>query len=219
VQPPDFQIDYWNRIGPTKSFAHPINVEQFKRWIPQTSRVLDYGCGYGRALGVLLSNGYENLVGVDPASMMIAAASQNFPSISFEVLDGFHAASVPDASVDAVLLFAVLTCVPTNGGQRSIVREITRVLRPHGLLYISDMWLQADPRNLERYELGKRKYGVYGVFDLQEGVTVRHHDRDWIEEVTNGYELLAMEDIQVLTMNGHPAVAFQWFGRKRNFTI
>ena len=211
----DFQLDYWNRIGPTKPFAHPVNLEQLGRWIASTSRILDYGCGYGRALDILRSNGYGNLIGVDPAPAMIAAARRNFPAISFEVLNDFRKVDLADASVDAVLLFAVLTSVPTDGGQRAILAEITRVLRPGGILYISDMWLQTDERNVQRYVEGEKKYGIYGVFDLSEGVTVRHHTSQWVEELTKGYELVAMDEIQVLTMNGHPSNAFQWFGRKK----
>jgi len=210
----DLQLNYWNRIGPSKPFAHPVNIEQFSRWVEPASRVLDYGCGYGRALGILDSHGYNNLIGVDPAPAMIASACQRFPAIAFEVLDDFRNVDLPEASVDAVLLFAVLTSVPTDDGQRAILAEITRVLRPGGILYISDMWLQTDARNIERYIEGEKKYGTYGVFDLSEGVTVRHHQRPWIEELTKGYELLAHDEIQVMTMNDHPANAFQWFGRR-----
>ena len=208
------QVDYWNRVGPTKPFAHPLNIAQLNRWAPPPSRILDYGCGYGRALGILKANGYRDLVGVDPAAAMITAARQALPSISFEVLDDYRKTGLPDASVDAVLLFAVLTSVPTDEGQRAIIAEITRVLRPKGLLYISDMWLQKDARNIERYIEGKKKYGIYGVFDLPEGVTVRHHEHSWIESVTKEYEVIGLDEIQVHTMNGHPAAAFQWFGLK-----
>ena len=61
----------------------------------------------------------------------------------------------------------------------------------------------------------RRNTAFYGVFDLKEGVTVRHHDRSWIETLTQGYQLLALEEIAVQTMNGHPATAFQWIGRKK----
>jgi SAM-dependent methyltransferase len=210
----DFQVDYWNRIGPTKPFAHPVNIDQLSRWLSAQSRLLDYGCGYGRALGLLHSHGFSNLIGVDPASAMVAAAQRNFPAIEFEVLDDYRHVPLADASVDAVLLFAVLTSVPTNSGQRAIISEITRLLRPNGILYISDIFLQTDPRNIERYIEGEKKHGIYGVFDLSEGVTVRHHDRDWIETLTEDFEVLSLEEITVHTMNGNPAAAFQWFGRK-----
>lgn len=210
----DLQLDYWNRVGPTKPFAHPVNLEQLSRWIGPTSRILDYGCGYGRVLGILHSSGYTNLIGMDPAPAMVEAARQSFPTIEFGVLSDFRNSGLPQVSVDAVLLFTVLTCVPSDEAQRAILAELTRVLRPGGLLYISDMFLQKDPRNVERYAAFEEKYGVYGVVDLREGVTVRHHDPKWIDELTRGYELLALDEIQVHTMNGHPATAFQWFGRK-----
>src|SRR5262249_52528121 len=164
----DLQIDYWNEVGPTKPCAHPINIAQLSRWVSPTSRILDYGCGFGRVLGLLRENGYSNLIGVDPAAAMIAAARQKFPGIPFDRLDDYRQINLPDVSVDAVLLFTVLTCVPTNEGQRSIITEITRVLRPGGLLYISDMFLQSDSRNVERYVRDEKKYGIYGIFDLSE---------------------------------------------------
>src|SRR5262249_48913188 len=177
------QQDYWNRIGPTKTFAHPVNVEKLSRWVEPGSRILDYGCGYGRALGFLQSNGYRNLIGIDPAVAMIDAARTAYPDISFAFLNDFRNAELRAGSIDAVLLFAVLTSVPRNEDQRAIVAEITRVLRPGGLLYISDMWLQTDPRNVARYVRDQKKYGVYGVFDLADGATVRHHDRQWIDSL------------------------------------
>jgi len=210
----DLQIDYWNQVGPTKPCAHPVNIEQLGRWVSPTDRILDYGCGYGRALGFLHVNGYINLIGVDPAPAMIDAARQNFPAISFDVLNDYQRVQLPDASVDGVLLLSVLTCVPTNEGQRAIISEIIRVLRPGGVLYISDMFLQTDSRNVERYVRDEKKYGIYGIFDLSEGVTVRHHTRGWIEVLTKDFDSLELEEISVHTMNGHSAKAFQWFGRK-----
>jgi SAM-dependent methyltransferase len=210
----DLQIDYWDQVGPTKTFAHPVDVAQLSPWISPDSRVLDYGCGYGRALGVLHAAGYSNLIGVDPAPSMIAAARKQHPAIQFDVLTEYRNVDLPDASIDAVLLFTVLTCVVTDDGQRAIIDEIKRLLRPNGVLYISDMFLQTDSRNVERYIEAEKKYGVYGVFDLREGVTVRHHDRGWIETLTNGFALLDLKEISVQTMNGNPASAFQWFGRK-----
>jgi SAM-dependent methyltransferase len=211
----DIQIDYWNRIGPAKPFAHPVNLARLREFLDPGSRILDFGCGYGRVAGLLSSHGYRNVVGVDPAPAMVASARERFPDVDFHVLD--HAPRVPgeDARFDAVLLFSVLTCVPGDAGQRAIVQEATRVLAPGGLLYLSDLWLQTDPRNIIRYKAGRLKYGAYGVFDLPEGVTVRHHDRRWIDELTDGYQRVALDELELPTMNGNTADGFQWFGRKR----
>ena len=122
---------------------------------------------------------------------------------------------VPDSSIDCALVFSVLTCIPTDNGQRALIAELHRVLRPGGLLYISDLWLQSDERNLTRYARDEAKYGNYGVFDLPEGVTVRHHSPEWIAMLTSDFERVALDEIEVLTMNRNPAKAFQWFGLKK----
>jgi ubiquinone/menaquinone biosynthesis C-methylase UbiE len=164
-------------------------------------------------LGELFNSGYRNLIGFDFSSAMIAAARGRFPDISFQVVQSL-AIPLPDASVDGALLFSVLTCIPTDDGQRALIKELRRVLRPGGLLYISDLWLQTDERNLIRYARDEPKYGTYGVFDLPEGVTVRHHDPEWIQTLTSDFEMVALDHIDVVTMNGNPAKAFQWFGLK-----
>lgn len=210
----DSQAEYWNRIGPTKTFAHPVNVDRLKTLLTPAARIVDFGCGYGRVLEILFEHGYRDLAGFDHASSMIAAARERLPSVELETLVAPRL-PLPDASTDAVLLFAVLTCVPGDEGQRAIVREIERVLRPHGLLYISDYWLQPDDRNRTRYQLGEAKFGTYGVFELSEGAVVRHHDRAWIRELTAGFSQVAMDELMLETMNGHLAEAFQWFGRRR----
>lgn len=214
----DNQLDYWNSEGTRKVFGHPLNLERVSQWLSHESRILDFGCGYGRSLGELFAAGYGNLIGLDFSPAMIAAARAQFPQIEFGVLESSSTASsyiaLPEASVDGVLLFSVLTCVPTDEGQRALVAELHRVLRPGGLLYISDLWLQSDERNLTRYARDEAKYGKYGVFDLPEGVTVRHNDAGWISILTSDFERVALDDIEVLTMNRNPAKAFQWFGLK-----
>lgn len=88
-------------------------------------------------------------------------------------------------SVDLVLLFAVLTCIPLDEEQRDLLREIRRVLRPGGLLCVSDLLLNRDLRNLERYDRYAGKYATYGIFELPAGVVVRHHRKEWVEELTD----------------------------------
>jgi len=74
------------------------------------------------------------------------------------------------------------------------------------------MWLQTDARNVARYVRDQKKYGVYGIFDLNDGATVRHHDRQWIESLLQSFTPVLLDEIEVQTMNGNPATAFQWFG-------
>lgn len=181
--------------------------------VSRSGLVLDFGCGWGRVSALLRDAGYANVVGVDPAPAMIAAARTRCPRVRFELLADPPHVPLDDASADAALLFSVLTCVPSDEEQRATVGELRRVLRPGGLLYISDFWLQDDARNRARYDAGRAKHGTYGVFDLEEGATMRHHDRAWIDSLTSGFARVAIDEIAVRTMNGHDARGFQWFGR------
>jgi SAM-dependent methyltransferase len=215
MQDLDCQLEYWNKLGPTKPLGHPVNFERLAQWVSPTDRILDYGCGYGRVLGMLYSRGYHDLLGVDPAEAMIATARQRFPALRFEPIKSPPRVDPPDDSVGAVLLFNVLTSVPTDDGQRAIIHEIRRVLRPGGLLYVSDLWIQSDERHKERYARDEAKYGRYGIFDSPEGLTLRHHDRDWISSLLSGIEPKALDEVEVQTVSGSWAKGFQWFGLKR----
>jgi len=113
-----------------------------------------------------------------------------------------------------VLLFAVLTCIPDSNAQRMLLAEAGRVLRRGGLVYVSDLLLNSDPRNCERYQQFAEAYGCYGVFELPEGIVVRHHQREWIEEITSSFQKLEFEPFTVTTMNGNSSAAFQYLGRK-----
>ena len=66
----DTQISYWDSIGATKTFTHPVNPG----WLAEVSldaRVLDYGCGYGRVMAELSEHGFHDVSGVDLSPALI----------------------------------------------------------------------------------------------------------------------------------------------------
>ena len=207
------QIGYWDRVAQQKRFSHPLRLEWLEYYLDSRARILDYGCGYGRTLGEMARAGYQNIVGVDFSTAMLERCRQEFPQMSLIRNDG---RTLPFGSdtLDAVLLFATLTCIPQNEAQRALIAEVERVLCPGGLLYISDLLLNEDSRNRERYERYAEIYGAFGVFELPEGVVVRHHRKEWIEELTCSFAQLEYEPFSVVTMNGNTSAAFQYLGRK-----
>ena len=207
------QTSYWNRVANEKRFAHPLRLEWLLRYSNQRTHILDYGCGYGRTLTELSAAGYENLVGVDFSEGMLARARLAVPGARLLRNDG-HSLPFQNDCFGAVLLFAVLTCIPDGSEQRLLLAEAERVLRPSGLLYLSDVLINNDPRNRDRYEEYAQAYGCYGVFELPEGVVVRHHQREWIEEITSSFQELEYEPFTVTTMNGNTSAAFQYLGRR-----
>jgi SAM-dependent methyltransferase len=112
------------------------------------------------------------------------------------------------------MLFAVLTCVPTDEGHRELIAELRRVLRPGGLLYVSDIVLQDDERNLARYQRFADDYGVYGIFETDDGAVCRHHRRERLVELLGDFALVDEAAPRVPTMNGHHVQAVQFLAAR-----
>ncbi|WP_432187849.1 class I SAM-dependent methyltransferase [Streptomyces sp. Tue6028] len=204
----DNQRAYWDAAATTKTFTHPLHMP----WLDGVDRdaaILDYGCGYGRTMQALEQQGFTDLFGVDTSPGMISRARSLHPTMRFAVLDAPPMLAHPDASIDVVLLFAVLTCIPGNDAQRRLVDELSRVLKPGGTLYLSDLLLQDDERNRDRYAQFAERYGTYGVFETGDGAVCRHHPSDWFASLLSDFEIADTRRIAVATMNGHAAKGIQ----------
>ena len=195
-----------------KRFFHPLRLAWLTRHIGSRERILDFGCGYGRTLAELLCAGHENIIGIDFSFKMLTCCRSHLPDVRL-IQNYEQTIPLQRHSVDFVLLFAVLTCIPQDEHQRALLREIRRVLRPGGFLYFSDLLLNHDLRNLERYDRYAEEYGTCGIFRLPEGAVVRHHRKEWIEELTSSFGQLEFEPFEVRTMNGNRSAAFQYLGR------
>jgi SAM-dependent methyltransferase len=207
------QINYWDRVAREKRFSHPLRTDWLRKHSNTQARILDYGCGYGRTLAELSQAGFTNLVGADFSEQMLARARAEAPGPWLVRNDG-HCLPFKDDCFDLVLLFAVLTCIPDDNEQQLLLSEARRVLRPGGMLYLSDLLINNDERNRERYERDAERFKCYGVFELPEGVVVRHHQREWVEEIVRPFEQLEYEPFTVTTMNRNSSAAFQYLGRK-----
>ncbi len=206
------QEEYWNRVSEKKEFTTPFQAENFSKYVKKDHLILDVGCGYGRTLDELYHNGYRNLIGIDFSKGMIERGKQQFPYLDLRIKDN-EKISLPDASVDAVILFAVLTCIRTNEDQEQLLAEIKRVLKPQGILYVNDFLLNTDERNLSRYAKYKEAYGIYGVFELPEGAVCRHHDEAWIKQLLKDFSEQEYSHLTFTTMNGNPSNGFYFIGQ------
>lgn len=205
------QRQYWNDAADDKNFTTPFQSKEFAKYVDKDKRILDVGCGYGRTLNQLYQQGYHNLLGIDFAQKMIARGQQEFPNLDLRVKKD-KSIDLPDNSVDAVILFAVLTCIHTNAEQQALIEDIKRVLKPNGVLYVNDFLLNTDARNVARYRKFQSKYGIYGVFELPEGAVCRHHDEKWIKQLLHDFSTLEYEHLIFTTMNGHKSNGFYFIG-------
>jgi len=208
------QREFWDRAAGSKTFTHPLDMALLARYLAADAVLLDYGCGQGRLCAQLASSGYANLSGVDFSPAMVAKARLSVPGIAFEVLDE-KGLSNPAESVDGILLFAVLTCIPDDTAQLDVIAQLERVLKPGGILYLSDYLLQTDARNIARYARNASGRRTYGTFVTDDGAVVRHHSLAWITELLAGFEQLESQQVEITTMNGHRSSCFQCVLRKR----
>ena len=210
------QEEYWNSVSKRKEFTTPFQAREFLKYVKRDHTILDVGCGYGRTLDELYHNGYRNLIGIDFSEGMIERGKQQFPYLDLRVKDNVEI-SLPDASIDAVILFAVLTCIRTNEEQEQLLTEIKRVLKPQGVLYVNDFLLNTDERNLTRYAKFKETYGIYGVFELPEGAVCRHHDEAWIKQLLKDFSEQEYNHLTFTTMNRNKSNGFYFIGQLNNF--
>ncbi|MCD8223599.1 MAG: class I SAM-dependent methyltransferase [Clostridiales bacterium] len=203
---------YWDSVSGQKEFTTPFHASGFSKYVKPEGKILDVGCGYGRTLAELHHNGYRNLVGIDFSEGMIARGNDQFPYLDLRIKETDNI-DLPDSSVDAVILFAVLTCICTNTEQIRLLQEIKRVLRPGGILYVNDFLLNTDERNVTRYKKYQDIYGIYGVFELPEGAVCRHHEEKWIKELLDDFDELEYQYLTFTTMNGHQSNGFYFIGR------
>ena len=183
--------------------------------MPTTARLLDYGCGYGRTLAELRDAGWRNALGVDFSGEMIARGRAEHPDLDLRRIDRVRLGEA-DGAFDVALLFAVLTTIPDEAEQDAVMAELRRLVRPGGLLYLSDYPLQAGARHAERYAAGRARFGVEGAWTREDGGVFRHHPRERLRALMDGFELIAERDIDARTMSGAPAIVVQMLGRRRS---
>lgn len=109
--------------------------------------VLDYGCGVGSLMRVLIGHGAKgSFTGCDISTGMLRQVEKRWPSELGEPpqLAPQQGAITPfvDASFDIVMISAVLHHVPV-ADRPSVYAELGRVLKPGGRLYV----FEHNPRN------------------------------------------------------------------------
>ncbi len=112
------------------------------------SRLLDVGCGTGRAVLLFQERGYR-AVGMDVSAALLAEAAGGacggespgplWARPLFARADAANGLPFRDQSFDAVFLECVLSIPPDPAG---VLEECRRVLRPDGRIALSDMYFK-----------------------------------------------------------------------------
>ena len=190
---------FWNEIGSLKDFEDPLYLEKLRPFIHSNSKIVEYGCGYGRLLNLLDLEGFKNLLGFDFAPNMIARGKNSYPHLEL-----LHAESgkvpIENSSSDVVILSTILCCMVEKKQQTELIEEVLRILKPKGVLYLSDFLLSDHPRYADKY--------LEGIYTTSEGITVRHHSTRWIMQLLEKFNIQWFEQFDFKTMNNNFARTF-----------
>ncbi len=208
------QEKYWDKVAEEKEFPTPFKMEVFERYVFKNMKILDVGCGYGRTLNELYNNGFSNLTGLDYSQSMIDRGLKLYPHLNL-IINNADDIPSPDNAFDSVILIGVLTSNVETKTQENLISEISRVLKNNGIFYLADFLINMDKRNLKRYQKYENKYGIYGVFELPEGVVLRHHTENHILKLTKDFTNLVFEKTVYKTMNAHKSNGFFYMGKKQ----
>ena len=150
----------------TRSYLPP-DILYFKPFIKKGDKILDLGCGNGRLFEIV--NGAE-YIGVDISEKMIQVAKKRYPQAQFLVTSPL---SLPfsENTFDKVFCLSVLHHIPSSQLRVQFLREIKRVLKPQGLLFITvwNLWHKPSIKKLLlKYTLlkliGKSKLDFFDIF-------------------------------------------------------
>lgn len=132
------------RIDGVMSAAYLFHSGQASAVIQGAKRVLDLGCGPATQLAQIAElNPGVQFTGVDLSDAMLERArtyvsERHLSNVSFRQADITDLSDHADASFDAVISTVSLHHLPTHDHLRRCMREIRRVLRPTGAIYLAD---------------------------------------------------------------------------------
>jgi 2-polyprenyl-6-hydroxyphenyl methylase/3-demethylubiquinone-9 3-methyltransferase len=129
--------EWWDPRSPAFRSLHAVNefrVELLREWLgPRLERVtiVDFGCGGGLLAEPLVRAG-ARVIGIDLSRASLRVASEHVGA-RFVCADLLRA-PLADSTADVVLLADVLEHV---AGVGSVLREVSRLLRPGGACYVN----------------------------------------------------------------------------------
>jgi SAM-dependent methyltransferase len=105
--------------------------------LTRDSRILDFGCGWGRIIRFFLKDTIAaNLYGIDISQQMIDICQETVGYGNYGVVDLLPPTTFPDNSFDLIYAFSVFSHLPESIHIKW-VNEFSRILKPDGLLIVT----------------------------------------------------------------------------------
>jgi arsenite methyltransferase len=159
------------RIDGVMAAAYLFHTARVSQVLGDAVEVLDLGCGPATQLAQIAElNPRRHFFGVDLSEEMRASAERyvaerDLSNVTVRRDDITRLETVPDASVDAVISTMALHHLPTTAYLHACFRQIRRVLRPGGALYLVDFGRLKSLRSVLYFAYMNRKHQPH-IFSL-----------------------------------------------------
>ncbi|EGU60369.1 type 11 methyltransferase [Vibrio nigripulchritudo ATCC 27043] len=186
----------WDSVADTVNFNLKISINEFLAAVPFGSKILDFGCGYGRITKQLSDLGYSDVVGIDSSKEMVSRGISEDPELdlrhsSTEVLP------FSGGEFDSIVLCAVLTCIPEQNSRNNVLSELRRVLKPQGVIYLAEFCSDQSLR-----------------FMSGTGVSMWHSSKSELERLLKDFKIESSKVVDTPTMSGHESKASHIIAQK-----
>lgn len=113
------------------------HMRRLGRTFDSSTRVLEFGCGYGRLLRFFMKDvAPGNLVGTDVDPSFIALCRELFQGNGFHVNAPYPPLDWPDASFDVIYAYSVFSHL-SEPAHKQWLKELRRLVRPNGLVLLT----------------------------------------------------------------------------------
>ncbi|HDM8045205.1 TPA: class I SAM-dependent methyltransferase [Vibrio campbellii] len=186
----------WDSVADLVNFNLQISANDFVAAVPFESKVLDFGCGYGRMTKEILELGYREVIGIDSSQEMVNRGLSECPELDLRHLST-EVLPFSDGEFDSILLCAVLTCIPEQSSRNHVLKELHRVLKPQGIIYLAEFCSDQSLR-----------------FVSGTGVSMWHSSKAELEGLLKDFDIESSTLVDNPTMSGHKSKASHIIARK-----
>ena len=198
--------------------------ELFFKSVPVGSKIVDFGCAWGRIGFELQRRGYSvsgfdiNKSSIDYATQLANETNRKYAEkLDFITADALNL-PYKDSSFDACIMQAFLTTMVSPEARKNVVSEASRILAQGGILYLADFgqnW--KNPLYKERYLRDYSSTGEKGTFlvtdDGKEGgkelFLVHHYTQKELKQlIKNEFNLKLILETTFKTFHGNTTLGY-----------
>jgi len=143
-----------------------LSIELLTRFgVPAGCRHLDIGCGPGQNLDLLDRFHPSQVVGIDVSPIALELARKEHPQADLIRANVNNPLPFGDAAFDVATILGVV-CSEWVESDVAVLREVKRILKPNGLLLITEPAFPALFREMDVIGMVKRRYRLGQFADM-----------------------------------------------------